>query len=251
MTKWFLQKLLRSPATWIGLAAGIATAFPALSKIGPGGGIGFATLTGFAAGMFAFVISFMIRNAYRSLQDNKEAKSNAYRKNLVQSLLDAGFREEAEIISRIYADEKAIESSYSGDRPIVFEGDTPELVIAIVAAAESRANELLEMNRLLRDADADGIYDLEREKDEASEELRQAALAVAKTRERFFSAKSASEAHSQGPDATLSSLTERLEEENSISERVQERLHADLETGVLTEEVEPEKSAPESSELEG
>lgn len=246
---WFLGQLVRSPATWIGLAAGTAMGF-AFSQVGPiGGAIGLGRLVALAAGGFSFLVNYGIRSSHRIAQDQKEIAGNTAKlekENAVSTqLTGAGLVDEAGILEKLRKDRDAIQARRAEISDNALAGHMALVATTIVDTACARLEEFADLVRRVEDPILESPDDSEARIAEIRNNLSRAYRAVADARSRLRQIESQHEPEifddpSDVDGLDLGALASKLEAENELSRRVEKRLETDYRSTIVHDDPEPE-----------
>lgn len=248
-----MKKLATTPATWIGIAAGVAAGF-AFSGQGPtSGAIGFGTMTALAVGIMAFSVSTLIKVAH------KQAVGGATRKGLraatLRNLEKAELDREKSFLSAMLEDHELIVSALSSEEDTQQSSSTLDLVDSLVASAFRSADELADLARRSADPLLESPENGETKINAIKQDLEQAFRTVADARSelRVQATDQKRDPLSAGKDdaeSDLAILTGKLRKETDISGKVRKRLEPEEFSGTIVMDDLPQEVAPLENESE-
>lgn len=239
-TGWFLGKLFRNPAGYIGLAAGVGVAISSLLAAIPlGGAIGLGALVGGAVGMLSFLIGYGIQASHRkALESEENAPTDDFSsKELVENLQKVGENEAASVLEKLvveHEETKKLSRELLQGRE---SGEVLKLVTPIMVLASSEAEELEDLARRANDPLLESPEDSDARREKIRAELIAAYRTMADARSRLRRGEKLSQKDYLGGEneSDLSALTERLAEETEIAERVEARMEPDFGNIVFSE----------------
>jgi len=244
-TSWFLAKLVKTPAAWVGAGSGVAVGV-LFAQTGPiSGAIGFGTLVGLALGGLAFLVSMGISTSHRLTKENTELAIRKVEEEqetrAVSALREDGLEEQAEMLEKIRRDRDAILEYCETSNSKGAADHTLLLVSAIVEKYCIRADELCDIERRV----ADPLLRVPQEstakgaliRAEMEETYRVVADARTLLRQSNFRTEASSLISPDDvPNLGLDRLVSKLEEETAISRRVESRLHSDYRSMIVMDE---------------
>lgn len=254
--RWFVGKLLRAPAAWVGLGTAAFVSYSAATTTMPiGGALSFGAIVGLAIGAFAFLISSGISASHRkAMNADSEGSADASEMRMLEEMRRADLSRDSDILEKLVEERKAIALRAREQEENADLNHTYRLVGAIVREAFGRSEELQDLARRIEDP----ILDIPKGAEATVEEIRQqwadAYRAVVDARTRLRKGESLQNIEfldESTKSRSLAELTARLNEETQIAERVQDRVVSDSK-GVSN----PEADIPESrivleDEIEG
>lgn len=263
MMGWLLRKLVTTPATWIGLAAGVAVGRAFAEVSGMGGGIGMGTLVGVGAGVASWALYRGIRSAYskdRPRSDEAGQPEPERRERAMASRLRAvGLTEDADVFSKMLEARDAVRDRWSREEMDTAIGaPTVTLIDQLIDSVLPRLEELLDLTRRVEDPLLETPSDATETVQACRDDLVQAYRAIADCRSRILLRHDPEllldEPSVQNAER-LRTLTAQLREETSVMERVDRRLRG-IDSGAspesrLEDAGSSETIAPPSMESEG
>ncbi len=252
---WFLGKVLRHPASYVGLAAAIGVGVAAAAAAMPVGGvIGFATMVGLAVGMLGFLVGYGIKASHRQASDNEAGVPLAtLDAALLAGLGEVEEKQVAVVLEKLLGDRNAIARLVAENPDNEDAAHTFELVSRLFSEAVSQAEELQDLARRGRDPLLEAGKDAEAKSEAIRGQIESAYRAVADTRSRLRRGEKLARRDFLEPAAasSLPALTERLVGETEIARRVEERMRPDFGNVVFSsEEDEVNSSAREEGSWE-
>ena len=238
--KWFLSKLIKTPAVYLGTVIGIAAGITIAGVSGPWAGVFTGTFLGIAATALTWLASTGIRASHirsKAMELAEEAeRTAALEQSALNTLREAGHNSDAELLEKIFQDRDAIVDRARDrgdfDSEDVDTEHTLELVSAIVARACAQSEELHDLVRRLEDPLLKSPAGADQKIAELRADLTLAYQAVANARSRFRRGEKLAEIDFLADTSSLSSLNlaalaGKLQEETELSRRVEERLQID------------------------
>lgn len=254
-TGWFLGKLLRHPASYVGLAAAIGMGVAAaLVSMPVGGVIGLSMVVGIAAGMLSFLVGYGVKVSHRRAMDlgAAEPEEPTIDSSLRESLGEVEEAEVASVLEKMFRDRNAI-ARQIGETSGNEDGQrTLDLVSAICGEAANQAEELQDLARRMRDP----LLRVDDEAESTMEEIRSriesAYRAVADSRSRLRRGEKLARRDFLEPatSTSLAALTVQLAGETEIARRVEERMRPDFGNVVFSSEDDENAPAPEENSWE-
>lgn len=240
---WFLGKVLRHPASYVGLAAAIGVGVAASAAAMPVGGvIGFATMVGLAVGMLGFLVGYGIKASHRQANDNEDGAPRAtLDPALLAELREVEEGQVATVLEKLLGDRNAIAQLVAENPDNEDAGHTLGLVSRLLTEAVNQAEELQDLARRGRDPLLEAGKDAEAKSEAIRGQIECAYRAVADTRSRLRRGEKLLRRDFLEPAAasSLPALTEQLAGETEIARRVEERIRSDF-GNVVFESEEPE-----------
>ncbi len=257
--KWFLKKLLVSPATWAGVIAGFAVGIPFAAETPLGGAIGFGSIVGLAVAAFTFLIYNGVRASHHQSKLKAAEESRRISKGREDAALDelraSKLNGDADLLGKILSDRDAIEKICEGKEKEADAVHTLQLISTIVEKSCFQSEEIHDLARRMADPILETPEGAEEKLEELRADLKRTYQAIADARSRLRRGERLSEVDFLADEKSianlsLSSLAAQLEEETSVSRRIEDRVRIDDYVSGIVEDEAPDSSAEQTSELE-
>ena len=253
---WFLGKLVRAPAAYLGLAAGIGAG---VASAGAGiplpGAIGGGMIVTFGVGMFAFIISQGILAAHRHAQrpSSSDPVDTGIEEALLAALRSLGKEEIVDLLEKIEESGQAIEAHARAHPDSEDAQHTRDLVRALRLESIRQAAEYEDLARREADPLLESPPQVTEHLERILADLQAGYRALADTRSRLRRGDLLSRTDFLEPvprGTRLSALATQLQEESDIARGVEARLQPESPNIVFSDEDASSGSNDEPESLE-